>query len=295
MLRRSFPRRIARTAVYLLTALSIPVGASAAAKVCNKPLTHGIPKRVVMAPSGSRVMEQLLNTSGLERDEAVTQQVLSGNVPSFLRKLVPVTISGKLAGGKAVLVTICVTPGYLAVGNDRDFVRVPMGLPAAARIAVEMGFLLPTTRMVDAIYEQAQVHLAPKPMKPTNQMSSTTYLLKHNQTLDQQLTGNGHAQTELTAGHKKDIVLSNRLRSKPGRVAIYGWHRTNGLPIQPLSTVHVARYADYSHGVRLVSRTAYVNGKPRELVEIMRDTDLSRLVSNEGPINNAQALLASQY
>ena len=295
MLRYILSLRITRTILCLLTALAIPATVNAAAKACSQPLTRSMPDRVFKAPSGSAVMEQLLNVSGKERDNAVAKQVLAGNMPSFLRNLVPVSIAGTIAGGKAVLITICVTPGYLAVGGDRDFVRVPMGLAAAARIASKMGFLLPTTLMVDAIYDQAQVHLAPKPMKPTNQMSSTSYLLKHNQTLDQQRDRTGQPLSELTAGHKKDLVLSNRLRSKPGSVAIYGWHRTNGVPIQPLSTVHGAEYADYSHGVRLVSQTAYVNGEPRALVEIMRDRDLSKLVSNEGPISNALTLLASLY
>jgi len=295
MSRYSLSLRLAFSIFCLLGSLTIPGAASAAKTACKAPLANSIPKRVRRAPSGSEVMHDLLNEGGGARDEAVMREVLAGNVPSYLRRLTPVSIAGTLAGGKAVLITICVTPGYLAVGNDRDFVRVPMGLAAAARIADELGFLLPTTRMVDAIYAQAKVHLAPKPMKPTNQMSSTSYLLQHNQTLDQQVTLAGYSPSALTAGHKKDLVLSNRLRTNPGRVAIYGWHRTNGKPIQPLSTVHGAGYADYSHGVRLVSRTAYVNGVPRELTEIMRDHDLSRVISNEGPIDNADRLLASFY
>lgn len=207
---------------------------------------------------GSDLMQQLVNLGGAERDAVIAQQVLSGNLPSFLRNLTPVSITGTLSDGQDIQVIICVTPDYLAVGNDRDFVRVPMGLPAAAQIADQFGFLLPTTKMVDAIYAQAAVRLAPSPMKPTNQMSSTTYLMRHSQTVDGQRASLGLNHDELTAGQKKDLVLSLRLRSAPGRVAIYGWHRTNGVPIQPLSTVHGALYADYSHGVRLVSETAYV-------------------------------------
>ena len=52
-------------------------------------------------------------------------------------------------------------------------------------------------------------------------------------------------------------------RANPGKIAIYGWHRLNGAPIQPLSTVHGACYADYSHGIRLVSETVLVDGKTR--------------------------------
>jgi len=53
---------------------------------------------------------------------------------------------------------------------------------------------------------------------------------------------------ELTSGDKKDLVLTSLLWRVPGRVAIYGWHRAVNQPIQPLSKVHGARYADYSPG-----------------------------------------------
>ena len=265
------------------------------AQGCANSLTREIPARGNRALAGSALMQQLVNLSGSERDSVVTEQVLSGNLPPFLRNLTPVNISGTLADGQDVQVTICVTPDYLAVGNDRDFVRIPMGLPAAAQIADQFGFMLPTTKMVDAIYAQAVVRLAPSPMKPTNQMSSTTYLLEHNDTVDGQRAPLGQNLDQLTAGQKKDLVFSLRLRSAPGRVAIYGWHRTNGVPIQPLSTVHGALYADYSHGVRLVSETAFINGQAYSLVDIMQDPNLAQIISSEGPIANAEGLLASLY
>jgi hypothetical protein len=64
---------------------------------------------------------------------------------------------------------------------------------------------------------------------------------------------------------------TNRPWSNPGRVAIYGWHRPDGNPIQPLNTVHGIRYADYSQGVRLVSDTAYVGGKATPLLTLLQD------------------------
>lgn len=271
-----------------------PQGALAGAR-CPQALSDGIPHRVAGQMPGSEVMSRLDRVRGEARDAEIMRQVLSGNVPDFLRQLTPVSLVGTSAGGDRVEVTVCVTPEYLAVGDDEDFVRVPMGLPAAARIANETGFLLPTPMMVDAIYAQARVHLPPQPMKPTPQMESTGYLVEHNRTLDAQRSRLGRRLSDLTAGQKKDIVLTERLRRKPGRVAIYGWHRPNGQPIQPLSTVHGAGYADYSHGVRLVSRTAFVNGKPRDLAEIIGDRDLAKVVSSEGPIADPERLLGAQY
>lgn len=295
MLRFPLNRRFAGMVSVMLTALTFPLAAQASSGLCSESLVREIPHRPLTAPAGSRVMQRLMDRSGPERDAAVVDQILSGNVPDFLRRLTPVSLTGRLGNGRKVQVTLCVTPDYLAVGNDRDFVRVPMGLAAAARVADSLGFILPTPKMVDAIYQQAKVRLAPRPMKPGRMMSSTPYLLQHDETLDAQRRGTGGKLTELTAGQKKDIVLTTRLLSHPGRVAIYGWHRPNGRPIQPLSTVHGASYADYSHGVRLVSRTAFVNGKPVPLDEIMRDRQLAPIVSREGPIPDATRLLASLY
>lgn len=273
--------------------ITLPKASAASTEICSDALTREIPRRDAEAPTGSTLMKRLGGLRGAERDMAVVQQVLTGNVPEFLRQLHPVSIAATLASGQQVLITLCVTPEYLSVGSDQDFVRMPMGLSAAARVAQEFGFLLPTTKMVDQIYRQAQTRVAPSPMKPTSQMSSTAYLVEHNQTVSRQFADAGGAGGALAAGHKKDIVLSNRLYAKPGRIAIYGWHRTSGKPIQPLSTVHGANYADYSHGVRLVSQIAFVNGEPRALADIMRDRELSRVVSDEGPIENVFELLAS--
>jgi hypothetical protein len=233
------------------------------------------------------------DVSGTARDQVMTAQVLSGNVPTFLRHLQPVLFSGRLPDGGSVQVVICVTPDYLAVGTDQDFVRVPLGLPAAAEVADRLDFLLPTTRMVDAIYAQARIHLAPRPMPAGEQMRSTEYFWRHNQTVSAQRASFGQPEHELVAGQKKDVVLSRRLLTVPGRVAIYGWHRSDGDPIQPLSTVHGERYADYSHGIRLVSATAFVNGVARSLQDLLQDPVIARLLSSEGPIPQPKVLLES--
>ena len=90
---------------------------------------------------------------------------------------------------------------------------------------------------------------------------------------------------ELAAGIKKDVVVSNRLKEKPDRVAIYGWHRPDGKPIQPLSAVHREDYVDYSHGIRLVKAEVVVGREPMPMAKLLGDPDLCGLVSDEGPIS----------
>jgi hypothetical protein len=217
---------------------------------------------------------------------------MAGNVPTHLRNLQPVRLSG-IAGGRQTEIVICVTPDYLAVGSDADHVRVPLGLPAALRVAETFGMMLPTTRMVDAIYAQADVRLSPRPMTPGPQMSSTDYFHRHDRTVDAQLAEAGGRDGLLLAGHKKDLVIANRLSRNRGRVAIYGWHRSNGDPIQPLSTVHGAYYADYSHGIRLVSRTAYVNGEAVDLRSLLTSGTYAAILNSDGPLTSATVQLAS--
>lgn len=271
--------------------LSVPAfdEAVASADRCAPTLARAIPHRSGSALSGSAVIEGIAAPGGRARDDAVVAEVLAGNVPDFLRTLVPVTFTSG-SGRDRTRITICVTPDYLAVGSDRDFVRVPLGLPAAMRVAERFDMVLPTTRMVDEIHQQASLRLSPSPMDPTSQMASTSYFLRHNATVEQQRRSAGGRLGQLVSGHKKDLVLSNRLNANPGRVAIYGWHRSNGRAIQPLSTVHGAEYADYSHGIRLVSRRAYVNGREVDLRDLLSDTRTAGLISSEGTITHRQML-----
>ena len=115
-----------------------------------------------------------------------------------------------------------------------------------------------------------------------DQMSVRAFLL-HNDEVQRQL-GDKHDENDLVSGSKKDVVLTNRLLTQPHQVAIYGWHKNDGSPIQPLSLVHEAAYRDYSHGVRLVSPTMLVDGKEAATHEVLADPMLGALLSDEGPL-----------
>jgi hypothetical protein len=102
--------------------------------------------------------------------------------------------------------------------------------------------------------------------------------------IEKQSLAHGIRLGTLVSGHKKDVVITNRLAMRPGQIAIYGWHRAKGAPIQPLSTVHGAGYADYSHGIRLISETAIIDGKLRYMDDILQDSLLANVLSDEGAI-----------
>ena len=253
-----------------------------------------IPPREASAPGGTSFVASIAALPRDRREQAIFEELARGNVPDFLRRLQPVRLSlpdETAADGRQRLttMTVWVAPDYLAVGSDDDFVRVPLGLPTATAIARRFGVVLPTRRLVDVIYEQAAVRLPPVPMPAGPEMRSVDYLLRHNRTIEEQRM-RWHVDG-IVAGHKKDLVLSERLMEKPERVAIYGWHRPDGQPIQPLTIVHGAHYADYSHGVRLIADTVVVDGVPRSIYEVLEQPRLARLLSDEGRIADARRLM----
>ena len=218
------------------------------------------------------------------REQAILTQLVEGNLPDFLRRLKPVRLSHRLKDGRTITVSIFVMPDYLAVGSDSDFLLIPMTLHTAAQVALRFGFILPTKKIVDAIFQRSAFHFRPEPLPPGSQMSSTAYYVRHDERIKGQRQSLGQSLDALVSGHKKDVVLTNRLVQAVGRIAIYGWHRLSGVPIQPLSTVHQASYADYSHGVRLVSEIVLIDGKPKSIYSALEDPEVRNVLSDEGAI-----------
>jgi hypothetical protein len=247
-------------------------------------LTRLIPARSLHDLTGSQFVRYVSTMDAGEREQVILEQLSQGNLPEFLRKLVPVALQWEGASGRELVATIFVTPDYLAIGSDGDFLRIPMNLHTAVAVAERFGFVLPTRKMVDAIYLQSRHRLAPQPLPAGEQMRSTQYYWTHNELIDDQEQALGARLGDLVSGDKKDVVITNRLTEHLGRIAIYGWHRDAGQPIQPLSTVHGANYADYSHGIRLVSRWALIDGKLRLIRDLLQDPATARVLSDEGPI-----------
>jgi hypothetical protein len=247
-------------------------------------LVKKISPRSSFAMTGSEFAKVLSATDRSGREQAIVSQIIKGNLPDFLRRLKPVQLVQKVGERRTVTATIFVMPDYLAIGSDRDFLLMPMSWYAATAIAVRLGFILPTKKMVDAIFEQSDVHLSPAPMPPGPQMRSMACFSEHNRRVKEQRLSLGCPLGALISGHKKDVVLTNRLGETLGRVAIYGWHRLSGNPIQPLTIVHGGNYADYSHGIRLVSNVVLIDGEPRSIYEVLGDPTLATILSDEGPI-----------
>lgn len=259
-----------------------------------------IPERPGDALSGSAFAVTILGLTGLPREEAILAEILAGNVPSFMRTLCPVTAD---SGGLQAI--YWVTPDYLCVGDDDDYVRVPMTPITAQRIADAFGACLPTRRMVNTIFAQADVKLPARPQGASKAMRSTQVFVNINKDIEgqRQLLLQSAPLGALVAGHKKDVVLCRGLwKNKEGQdwgpdhipcVAIYGWAQTinNGVWVvwQGLnSSSHDASYEDYSHGVRLVSTSVLVDGAFYDLAEILVTSSWATFFSDEGVLPSAR-------
>ena len=97
------------------------------------------------------------------------------------------------------------------------------------------------------------------------------------------IEGQRKGRKGLIAGIKKDLVISGKLihDAKPGSVAIYGWHKPDGKPIQPLYTGHINWWVDYSQGTRLVFRKIKVNGKWVDYTDVLKNNSLKHLLCDE--------------
>ena len=246
----------------------------------NRVAASTLPPRPVDAPGGTEFMQSLAGLDRDARESAVLRELKRGNIPEFLRSLVPITVKATDVEGREHTAVYHVMPDYLAIGSDRDFVRVPMNPHTAQAFCDAFGFVLPTTKMVDDIWREAVSKIVPQPLTQSREDALT--FLVHSRMIEDQIAG--QYPGELRAGHKKDVVITNLLSERPKRVAIYGWHFPSGEPIQPLTTVHVDWYVDYSHGIRPVQGTIKVDGADMPYQLVLRDPKLHVLLSNEGMI-----------
>ena len=191
-----------------------------------------------------------------------------------------------------------VADDYFAIGTPEDHVRVPLDPLVATEIGDKLGFTLPTARMVDLVWQAAAVKLKPITApeigikQGSAEQDAPPAFWKHDAAVTAQLAG----RSGLAAGQKKDVILDNRLGAQPNRVAIYGWHKAPGsggcqnptipglCPIQGVSLVHENTYRDYSHGVRMVSPLAMLDGESVTLVELLTSPTLGPILNHGAPL-----------
>ncbi len=138
-----------------------------------------------------------------------------------------------------------VSPTYLA----------PIGIGEAIDIAKTNGLILPTPRMVDAIWQAADMKLEPHPQAhdgTAKTMNSRALTDAQNAYIAEQI---GSRPFSLLGGTHKDVVfIDNAFGKAVNKPGIYGWHRRDGRVIQDPMWGHGLDWKDYSQGLRLIKR-----------------------------------------
>ncbi|MDP3644418.1 MAG: hypothetical protein Q8S54_14660 [Bacteroidota bacterium] len=241
-----------------------------------------IPERIPDSESGSAFMERISGLPLPMREEEIYKAIASGNIPGFLRNTI--SLKGEFADSAGIMheVEYEVMPDYLSVGSDTDFCRIPMNPHTAQRLATDFGASLITAKISDHIYQNASVKLVPFNYIPVgNANELVSKFREHNNQIEIQRIEAGGKNGQLVAGIKKDIILSARMTKQPGKVVIYGWHKPDGKPIQPVYSGHVDWYVDYSHGIRLINNQVLIDGKAALFSEVLKHPVLFRIFSDE--------------
>lgn len=226
---------------------------------------------------GSVFYKTIAASEWKERESLAVKQILSGNIPSFLKKFISITSVITDSTGNKHTAVLYVAPDYLSIGTDEDWARVPLTPMAAQKIADSFNCFLPTKKIVDLVYENALIKLEPVPMFAYRDSSVTMW--QHHLIIE----GQRKNKKRLIAGIKKDVVISGKISrdARPNREAIYGWHQLNGKPIQPLYTGHVNWWVDYSHGIRLIYRKIKVDGKEMDYTAVLQHPVFKKLLCDE--------------
>ena len=253
--------------------------------------TLNLPPRATNAPNGSQFSNIITPMSQTTRENWILGQIALGNVPGWMRTLVPITIN-KTINGTAHTLTYYVTPDYLAVGSDQDYFLEPMTPILAQRIANLLNCTLPTRLMVNYNWTNAALKLTPSTIYYTNPITTVPIFIEQDAAVMAQRNAvtNTHPLGALVSGDKKDVIIStliyNNLTSGvPKPVVIYGWMYTTGIPIQGEVNVHAEAYADYSHGIRMVQLAVTLDGAANTVTNILADAVLWPLLSDEGVIS----------
>jgi hypothetical protein len=230
---------------------------------------------------GSEILSGLPQAPGPDRE-----RLLLGALDSALHDWHALEIR---VGSRSVVALVSRLP--LALGEPGDFFFPNLTCRSLAAAADRLGARLLTPLLSDLIWQRADHRLRPATQTPDALMAYTTRMRLHSKAVEAQLPR--APWTGLVAGGGKDWVLTNVLRK--GRAANYGWHVqtspyaavTPGLRVlQPLATAHNLEHVDYSQTCRFLSRAATVDGAERDVDEVLRDPELWRALSHEGPVRH---------
>jgi hypothetical protein len=254
--------------------------------------TLNLPPRASNALGGQQFVNVITPMSAppdAQRENWIYAQVASGNIPDWMRTLCLVTTNAVINGVNHTI-SYYAAPEYLAIGSSNDYFLEPMTPLLAQRISVLLGCTLPTRKMVNDIWTQTQLQMAPMPLTYNNSNPPITvpWFNTYNSNIwaQRQTYLPAFPLGDSVAGDKKDVIISTYIYNNfqngvTTPVVIYGWQYQSGTPIQPLYNGHSEYYMDYSHGIRMVQQAATVDGAPMTISTVLTNPALAALLSDE--------------
>lgn len=267
---------------------SKPSSAAAGASATRLPSSAATSK-----PSASTELEQLVALSKTALSQDQKRQQLQAALAKFTTDqvkqredlIVAAVAQGALDPPEWTTITSYYQGRRAEIDVTKDAltilgVRFDVTAEGAQRIADQLHAILPTPRVLQLIWEQADVRLKPCTLPADAAMASTARMIEHSSCVDRRIAG----RKGLVANVGKYWVLTNRLAEKRNVAANYGWFVKGQRPIQTVGTRHDTAHTDYSQVLRLIKPTIRVDGREVDIRQVGRSPELWGLVSDEGPL-----------
>lgn len=229
----------------------------------------------------TQLLSELPNDPGEERERMVRDFALRGDVPAHIQTWCTVPVEHEGLTGEFYC-----TPDFLSIGSDDDWARVRINGVTAELIGEVAKAMLPTRKMVNAIYA-ASNKLAAKSWGPPydHSMMCTHRWQPQDAAINQQIQSKGYERGSLMEGHAKNVVIGMGLSASHGQqIGIYGWFTSEGRAIQGPGVqwkAHEWSYTDYSQCIRLVHKEMLVGSKVMAVTDVLKDPALYPLISDE--------------
>lgn len=277
-----------------------------------------LPARPSGARGGKAFLESIMSESApadwRAREDAMVAELLSGNIPDFLRRWVTITVS---KNDTSPVVTVRVLPDYLCVGRDGDFRHLPLDQQSAQKVADAFGALVPTAKICHAVWrrtpwsttvnaiERDYWNNGPsRKAKRGRAQTSTAAYDEHSVAIQDKMRSMGITVGQTVVGHKKDVVVSKA--QDRSRIAFHGFYKGEN-PYEPcldtatgrwkpncnkelpsLAHPQGGRFSDYSQGVRLLHPYMHIDGVRFLVADVLKDASRAGLISAEGTIASAR-------
>lgn len=180
----------------------------------------------------------------------------------ILKSMKPITVDGP----NGTKITYKVMPDYVSI----EGMRVPMSGSTAQRVANYFGLSLPSAKMTQEIYQNADVQVAAKPLSGSgtevdgkkysgNDVVSTgvgyaPFAVNYNEKINEELSEKGAKEGQIVSGFAKDITSA--IPGKEKNLGLHGFYDSHGKPIQGGvgQTPHdTSIHTEYGAFARLVS------------------------------------------